>query len=347
LLNRLTYSEPERLLHHGGGLRAVARQYDIPLSDWLDLSTGINPNGWSVPPVPASVWLRLPEEQDGLEQAAQDYYATECVLPVAGSQAAIQMLPRLREPCRVCVLDPGYAEHLHAWQRSGHVVMPVSSDQLDDAAAQVDVMVVINPNNPTAMRFSLEQLLDWHAQLVARGGWLVVDEAFMDLTPAQSLTPLCQRPGLIVLRSLGKFFGLAGARIGFVCAQSELLARLKARLGPWSVNAPARWVATAALQDYRWQAKTRQQLGQDCVRLGTLLTHSGLAPSGGCGLFQWLCTDQADEIHEALASLGVFTRLFNEPSSLRFGLPCSETDWRKLGQALKVVCIPDLEGDNA
>jgi len=346
-LNSLTYSEPERLLHHGGGLRAVARQYDIPLGDWLDLSTGINPNGWSVPPVPASTWLRLPEEQDGLEQAAQDYYATECVLPVAGSQAAIQMLPRLREPSRVCVLDPGYAEHLHAWQRTGHTVISVSSNQLDEAAGQADVMVVINPSNPTGVRFSIEQLLDWHAQLVARGGWLVVDEAFMDVTPAQSLTSLCPLPGLIVLRSLGKFFGLAGARVGFVCAQSEMLARLKARLGPWSVNAPARWAATAALRDRDWQEKTRQQLGRDAVRLNTLLTHSGLVPSGGCGLFQWLCSDQAAEIHEALASLGVFTRLFNEPSSLRFGLPGSEADWRKLGQALEIVCMPGPEGGKA
>lgn len=347
MLNPLEHSEQVALLHHGGGLRVAARQYDIPLSRWLDLSTGVNPNGWPVSQLPSSVWLRLPEEQDGLEKAARDYYAAECILPVAGSQAAIQILPQLRAASRVCVIDPGYAEHFLAWQHAGHTVTRIRSDQLDEAARQVDVMVIIHPNNPTGIRFSREQLLGWNAQLTARGGWLVLDEAFIDATPEQSLTPLCPRPGLIVLRSLGKFFGLAGARVGFVCAQSELLARLKVRLGPWSVNAPARWVATAALQDYQWQKRTRQQLCRDGDRLNALLTQFGLLPSGGCALFQWLCSEQAVAIHGALARQGVFTRYFSDPSSLRFGLPGSESEWKRLEEALAEVCTHDLVGGDA
>src|SRR5690606_5656258 len=151
-----------------------------------------------------------------------------------------------------------------------------------------------------------------------------VDEAFMDVTPEHSLCPYSARPGLIVLRSLGKFFGLAGARVGFVCAYPALLAQLHGVLGPWSVNAPARWVATSALTDRAWQDAARQRLGTDGVRLQALLTQHGLNPAGGCALFQWVRTPDAQDLHEALARQGILTRLFIKSSSLRFGLPGDE-----------------------
>jgi cobalamin biosynthetic protein CobC len=325
------------LLHHGGRLRAAAARYAIAPEQWLDLSTGINPNGWPVPAIPASIWARLPEDDDGLEQAAQAYYGAEPLLPVAGSQAAIQALPRLRSRSRVCVLDPGYAEHACAWRRAGHAVSLVTAERVEDAAAQADVLILIHPNNPTGARFSVGQLLDWHTRLAARGGWLVVDEAFMDVTPEHSLCRHTARPGLIVLRSLGKFFGLAGARVGFVCAQPALLAPLHGVLGPWAVNAPARWVATAALNDCVWQASTRQGLGAEGARLHTLLARHGFTPDGGCALFQWVRTHCAQDLHETLARRSILTRLFAESSSLRVGLPGDEMAWARLDAALQAV----------
>ena len=324
-------------LHHGGRLRAAASYYGLALDQWLDLSTGINPNGWPAPPIPASAWARLPEEEDGLEQAARAYYGATHLLPVAGSQAAIQALPRLRAPARVGVLSPGYAEHAAAWREAGHAVTAVAVEALEAAVTLSDVLVLIHPNNPTGARFPLEQLLDWHAQLAARGGWLVIDEAFMDTTPDQSLCGLATHPGLIVLRSLGKFFGLAGARVGFVCAQPELLAGLQRRLGPWSLNAPARWIAQVALKDGDWQERERPRLIAAGERLGTLLHRQGLAPQGGCALFQWVRTPQARDLHQALARQGILTRLFDEPPSLRLGLPGTEADWARLEAALARV----------
>ncbi len=326
-------------LHHGGRLREAAMCYDIPLADWLDLSTGINPNGWPVPLVPASCWARLPEDDDGLERAARDYYDAGHVLPVAGSQAAIQVLPRLRPRSRVAVLDPGYAEHAYAWRSADHEVAAVAAERLDEAVQGSDVLLLIHPNNPTGARFPLEQLLDWHARLAARGGWLVVDEAFMDVTPEHSLCAYSARPGLIVLRSLGKFFGLAGARVGFVCAQASLLAQLHGLLGPWSVSAPARWIATSALTDSIWQDAARQRLGTDGARLQALLARHGLNPDGGCALFQWLRTPDAQHLHEALARQGILTRLFIESSSLRFGLPGNKADWTRLEAALPSLLV--------
>lgn len=334
------------MLEHGGRLRLAAARYGIPLADWLDLSTGVNPNGWPVPALPACAWARLPEDNDELEPAAHDYYGTDCLLPVAGSQAAIQALPLLRALGRVGVLSPSYAEHVHAWRRAGHAVVPIAVDDVDieRAAAQLDVMVLCHPNNPTGARFSREQLVAWRQTLSARDGWLVVDEAFMDPTPEHSLGPLCPQPGLIVLRSLGKFFGLAGARVGFACAAAPLLDKLRAQLGPWTVAAPSRWAARRALSDRAWQAATREKLQCASARLAVLLRRHGLTPAGGCALFQWVRTPRAPALHDRLARRGILTRLFVRPSSLRFGLPATEPDWARLHAALVDVCPADSAG---
>lgn len=324
------------MLEHGGRLQQAARRYGIAPADWLDLSTGINPNAWPVPDLPAHAWSRLPESDDGLEAAAHAYYGTQSLLPVAGSQAAIQALPLLRGACRVGVLSPSYAEHAQAWQRPGHAIQAVTAAQVDNSLAGLDVLVLVHPNNPTGERFEIQQLIDWHARLAGRGGWLIVDEAFMDATPEASLAPFCPRAGLIVLRSLGKFFGLAGVRVGFVLAPREILQALDEHLGPWAVNGPARAVARLALGDRAWQTQTRARLVHDARRLQELLRASGLPPTGGTGLFQWVVTPRAAVIHERLARQGILTRLFSEPSSLRFGLPATETQWQRLQTALAV-----------
>lgn len=325
-------------LPHGGRLRAAAERYGIALGEWLDVSTGINPNGWPVPALPAQTWARLPEEDDGLETAARDYYGTDAILPVAGSQAAIQALPQLHAPCHVGMIAPSYAEHAHAWQAAGHNVVPIAADRLDSFVPQIDILVLVHPNNPTGARYTRAQLLRWHELLHARGGWLVVDEAFIDTAPEQSLAPLCPLPGLIVLRSLGKFFGLAGARVGFVCAPREPLQRLASQLGPWTVATPSRWVAMQALKDHAWQNETRRQLDARSARLAALLTQHGLAPRGGCSLFQWIPTRRAWALHDALARRGILTRFFDQPLSLRIGLPKTECDWTRLDAALADVC---------
>ena len=319
------------MLEHGGALLAAAARYGIEPADWLDLSTGINPAGWPVPPIPAAVWQRLPEAGDGLAEAAAAYYGSACVLPVAGSQAAIQALPRLRAACQVGVPHPAYAEHAHAWRAAGHAVAAWDAGLGVDA---LDVLVLVHPNNPSGQSYAQAELLAWHARLAARGGWLVVDEAFIDATPEASVAGLCPRPGLIVLRGLGKFFGLAGARVGFVLAEPALLGALDDRLGPWAVSAPSRWVARAALADTAWQHSARPALLAAGARLADLLRDHGLAPAGGTALFQWVRTAEAADWHDRLARQGILTRLFADPHSLRFGLPHHEADWARLAAAL-------------
>lgn len=325
------------MLEHGGKLRAAASRYGIPVGDWLDLSTGINPTGYAPPAIPPDAWQRLPEDEDGLIEAATRYYGTADLLPIAGSQAAIQCLPQLRKPCRVGVLSPGYAEHAHAWKQAGHEVDPLPAERIDAHVNTLDVLVLMNPNNPTGATFAPEQLHDWHNRLAERGGWLIVDEAFADATPTLSVIRDRMPPGLTVLRSLGKFFGLAGARVGFVAAHAAILEVLRERLGPWTLTGPSRIVAQAALSDAAWQQATRARLIQEGARLAQMLEANGLVSSGGCALFQWVQCDDASALHEKLAQRGILTRLFAKPASLRFGLPRDGAGWQRLAAVLNEV----------
>ena len=335
------------MFKHGGRILQAAQRYGIPESDWLDLSTGINPDSYPFTPIPEQYWHDLPQDDDGLHELAQQYYQCVSLLAVAGSQAAIQALPRLRldkqgAAC-VAVLSPSYFEHAKAWQAVEHDVMLVNANNIDSVIDSVDVCVLVNPNNPTGERFSVEQCLDWQQRLAARGGWLVVDEAFMDVTPEQSLARYSDREGFIVLRSMGKFFGLAGIRLGFVLASASILTPLANYLGPWAVNSPARFIARQALADQAWQAQTRVRLLKASLRLQKLLRDNDLKPAAGTALFQWLEHPYAEDIHDALAALGILTRYFppehTGQASLRFGLPAGDDQWQRLAMALSLVCV--------
>lgn len=330
------------MLEHGGRLLHAARAYGIPPERWLDLSTGISPFAWPVPPIPPSAWQRLPEDDDGLVEAACAYYGAAHLLPVAGSQAAIQALPMLRRPSHVGVIAPGYNEHAQAWRRAGHAVDTLPAASLLADVSRFDVIVLIHPNNPGGDRFDVATLLACHQALASRGGWLVVDEAFMDATPERSLCGEAGREGLIVLRSPGKFFGLAGARAGFVAAHPVLLEALREQLGPWTLSGPMRFVVKQALADVAWHAAAREWLRAGSDRLASMLSRHGMAPTAGCSFFQWWRDTRAETVHRALARQGILTRLFATPASLRFGLPADDMAFQRLDKALQ-----SLEGEKA
>ncbi|WP_292044810.1 threonine-phosphate decarboxylase CobD [Massilia sp. UBA6681] len=321
------------MLEHGGKLREAARLYGR--DDWIDLSTGINPHGYPAPTLPADAWHRLPEPDPALAAAACAYYGAPALLPVAGTQAAIQALPRLRARARVTVSSPSYAEHAHAWRQQGHVLRLASYADLDCAIDGSDVVVVVNPNNPTGETIRPERLLDWAARLGKRGGWLVVDEAFGDTDPALSVAAHAGQPGLIVLRSVGKFFGLAGLRLGFVGADAATLRALDDMLGPWAVSGPAQAVAGQALSDLDWQRRTFAQLQASGRRMRSLLATHGIRAEG-TPLFHWWAQAQPEAFHTHMAERGIWCRLFREAGrGIRVGLPADEAGWQRLDKALQ------------
>ncbi len=321
------------MLDHGGKLREAARLYGR--DDWIDLSTGINPHGYPAPALPADAWQRLPEPDPELVAAACAYYGAPDLLPVAGTQAAIQALPRLRPPCRVTVSAPSYAEHAHAWGKAGHTLRLAAYAELDAAVDGSEVVVVVNPNNPTGETIAPARLLDWAARLGARGGWLVVDEAFGDTDPALSVAAHAGQPGLVVLRSVGKFFGLAGLRLGFVGADAAPLRALADLLGPWAVSGPAQTVALQALRDLDWQRSTSERLHAAELRMHGLLAAHDIR-AAGTPLFYWWPEARPEAFHAHMASRGIWCRLFREAArGIRIGLPPGEAGWLRLGHALQ------------
>lgn len=327
------------MLEHGGRLRAAAQRYGIPTETWIDLSTGISPWCYPVTSIPESAWHRLPEPDDGLDAVAARYYSNDRLLATAGSQPAIQQLPALWAPTRVAIVGPTYNEHLAAWRHEphGHEVHVVESLEAALATA-ASIIVLCNPNNPTATHLKPAELIEAAQQLRARDGWLIVDEAYGDAYPEHSLTPLAgseDLPGLITLRSLGKFFGLAGARVGFVFGDRRLLESLAETLGPWTLSGPSRWMAQQALANTVWQANQMTRIKDAGVRLKLLLeqTIAPLEPVKSTGLFSTLQLPAAESLFTHLAQQGILVRLFRAEGLIRIGI-AADHEWKRLELAL-------------
>ncbi|MES1953633.1 threonine-phosphate decarboxylase CobD [Salinisphaera hydrothermalis] len=321
---------------HGGRLRAAANRYGIAEPDWLDLSTGIAPWSWPVPPLPAAVWARLPEADDGLIAAAADYYGVppERLVALPGSQFAIRELPRLFAPCTVAVPAIGYTEHAAAWRAAGHRLMWYADlDALEAMCSELDRAVVLDPNNPTGERAAPERLGRLAAALGP--GRLIVDAAFADCSDGLSFDPLDS--DAVVLRSVGKFFGLAGMRLGFAFGHAATVDTLRPAVEPWGVAHPARWIGTRALADTDWQRGQRARIDDTETWLRACLTDAfpGRTIATG-GLFVTVFFQgeaEAGALHDALARRGVLTRLGDNGHWLRFGLP-AETQRERLSCAL-------------
>ncbi len=302
----------------------------------LDLSAIGNPDGWPVPPLPATAWHDLPEGDDGLLAAAAAYYGNANLLPVAGALAAIRLLPALLPRAVVACIGPFASPHVELWTQVGHRPRLLQNATLPRAlAAATPYVLLANPNDVNAIQHPHAVAVDAAKQLKKRGGWLIVDESLIDPTPEDSLTPLAgtdEAPNLIVLRSLDHFFGLAGARVGFVGAAPELLAKMAAAMGPWTVAGPSRAAARLALLDSDWQAATRARLRSAGQRLHDLLAPLGEVRS--TALFAALSTPQAAELHDHLARHGILVHHFEPASLLRCGLPGDEADWQRLAAAL-------------
>ena len=322
---------------HGGALDAMRRHFPDAPQPWVDLSTGINPWPWSAADAHLRQLHRLPTEADRAScmaaMAASFGAPRDAIVAAPGSELLIRLLPTVIAPQRVAILAPSYGDHAQAWRAAGCEVAEIV-DPLSEAAA-ADAVVVCNPNNPDGRRFEPAALVDAYRQLARRGGWLIIDEAFADLEPELSLAPMGGSENLLVLRSLGKFYGLAGLRLGALLAPAAVRRTLAQRLGYWSVSAPALAMGTAAYSDRAWQRATRRRLTEAAQRLDRLLERHGCRVVGGTHLFRYVEVANGHETWTRLARRGVYVRRFPwTRRHLRIGLPADRSAAERLAAAL-------------
>src|ERR1700728_1362884 len=258
----------ERTFTYHGGARDVARRLapGAP-KPWIDLSTGINPHPYPLPEIAPEFWSRLPGSGAlaELEAAAAARYGAPAGMVVAGpgSQALTQALARIIPRGAVGVLGPTYGGLKAAFADSGAQVD--EAKRVEDMG-DLDVAIVVNPNNPDGRITARADLLDLHRRLARRGGVLIVDEAFADFDAESESLAAVLPAGAVVLRSFGKSFAFAGLRLGFAIASADIVQPLRAALGEWPVSGPAIAIGTKALADLAWTDAMRDRLGQEAAR---------------------------------------------------------------------------------
>ncbi|KIN62331.1 Threonine-phosphate decarboxylase [Sulfitobacter noctilucicola] len=305
---------------HGGNLDAAIARFGGKRSDWLDLSTGINPVSYPLPDLSHDAWTALPDQGalDILEGAARAFWsvpASATVRAVPGASSAIAHIPLLSPARQVDIPTPTYNEHAASFLSAGWKI-----GQGDTSAT-----VHVHPNNPDGRL--------WRATDI-KGALRVIDESFCDVTPDASLIDLAAERGTIVLKSFGKFWGLAGLRLGFAIGDPALVNRLSEMLGPWSVAGPALEIGAAALRDLDWAAQTRRRLQADAQRMDGLMKDASATLVGGTTLFRLYEVESAQATRDTLAKHQIWSRVFPyNPRWIRLGLPHLER-WPKLEAAL-------------
>lgn len=326
-----------RLPRHGGSIALAEKVFGVPTEGWLDLSTGINPDAFSFSEVPDELWQKLPDTTltDACIDTAAKYFGcnlSDYIVPGPGTQALIQWLPWLRSPSTTGIIGPTYTGHATAWQAAGHEVIEINDlPNWGDFAT----VIVTNPNNPDGRQFEAEDLASLSERQAYGGGLLVVDESFIDASPTNSVSGIAGKQGLIVLRSFGKFFGLAGLRLGFALADSETAAKLRNVIGPWPVSGPALEIGKQAMADLSWQKNMRVSLKKRAKKMRKLLDIYNFEPLGGTSLFLLGGHSEAHSLYRHLAKSGVLTRAFeDQPDRLRFGIPLGDNEFARTERAL-------------
>lgn len=323
-------------MDHGGDLTTALAHYGFAAEDWIDLSTGINPYAYPHDDIPSAALRRLPSRDDlhKLLITARSAYGVPdgaAIMAAPGTQAIIQTLPNLFAPKPTQIVTPTYSEHEDAWRAAGHII--IRSDKPDPENATF--MILGNPNNPDCRVWDVDELLKYASLFSQKGGLLVVDEAFADAVPEVSAVSGTDQPGILILRSFGKFYGLAGTRLGFAIGEQAVIRQLQAAMGPWPVSGPAIYLGMKALADEKWKAQTRKRLVVAMDDLKEVLRSAGLQVETQTSLYVIVKAPDSAALHDHLARRAIWTRYFPYNKHwLRIGLPESEAKLARLGRAL-------------
>jgi cobalamin biosynthetic protein CobC len=308
---------------HGGGLDAAVTRFGGTRADWLDLSTGINPTSYPIPELPKHAWTDLPDQgaQDALIMAARKFWNVPDdlgIVAASGVSALISSLPTCTDQGSFHITKPTYNEHEASFLSAGF-------SQTQNA----DTQIYVHPNNPDGKYVSADDILSKHKSMS------IIDESFCDCLPQKSHVELAGRDGVVVLKGLGKFWGLAGVRLGFAIAKPNLANRIQDRIGPWAISGVAQVIGAAALNDTTWACEMRKTLHNDSMRLDKLLTQFGVNWVGGTDLFRLYDCENAQALFDRLAEQKILCRIFPYSDRwIRIGLPGCESDWAQLEHAL-------------
>jgi len=309
---------------HGGGLDQAMEHFGGMRPDWIDLSTGINPVSYPLPDFPAHNWASLPDNtaQQALLEAARNFWQVPeaaAILAAPGVSALIARLPALLHSNRVAIRKPTYNEHAAAFRANGWQV-----------SRQGIAQVFVHPNNPDGRLFGEKEILETHKNLT------IIDESFCDTCPQETRVKLALTPDVVVLKGLGKFWGLAGLRLGFAIALPETIERLSEMLGPWAVSGPALHLGNLALRDQDWAIQTRERLTRDAKRLDRAMQPKTSSRANGTDLFRLYQVDNPSKFQKKLAQSHIWSRIFPYSNHfLRLGLPGTETEWNRLKTVLE------------
>jgi len=308
---------------HGGKLDAVVRQYGGKKSEWLDLSTGINPKPYPFKQIDKTYWNRLPDDNDfkSLYTAARNFWSppkSSLLLGAPGVSSLIALIPLLQPFKTVSIQNPTYSEYELSFKRVGCKVLDIGGE----------INVVVNPNNPDGKIQIRDEILKNHKKLT------IIDESFCDLYPENSLVSLAVNPDIIILKSFGKFWGLAGLRLGFAIGTGSTINPIKDALGPWQISGPAFSIGCQALKDTKWAEGTRVDLNKSARRLDLIM--DGYKLVGGTNLYRLYYTKDAQNLTQHLASQKILIRNFDYNKNwVRIGIPGQESDWERLYKAVK------------
>lgn len=305
---------------HGGGIDAAITQFGGTRAEWLDLSTGINPVPYPMPDFPPDAWTALPDHAAfaRIYDLARGFWNVPdgaAIIGAAGASAIIAALPHVLPKGSVCIPGPTYNEHGAAFGAAG---WPLDQDP-------GHALVAVHPNNPDGHLWQVQDL---------DAAYTIIDESFCDIMPERTLIALASRPRTVVLKSFGKFWGLAGLRLGFAIGDPDIISRLSDLLGPWQISGPALAIGADAFSDPQWADETRARLQNDAGQLDRLMMHENAKLIGGTSLFRLYRVDDAAKLQAKLARHHVWTRCFPyDPTWIRLGLPAPDR-WNQLENAL-------------
>ncbi len=324
-------------LIHGGAIDEMAQLFPDAPRPWVDLSTGVNPWPYPVSHLRPECFAKLPTKKDQQVCATTmaDAWGADAnhIAVTPGTELIIRLLPSILNGARVCVPKPTYGDHLSSWRSAGRDVLetndPISNSQ------DAEIVVLCNPNNPDGRVWCPDAVEEKRKSQARRNRWLIVDEAYCDLVPENSVVPHAGKPGLIILRSFGKFYGVPGIRLGAILAPKSILEAISTFLGHWAVSGPALALGASAYRDRNWRKQTLTRLANESQRLDAGLTKAGINITGGTDLFRFIQLPDAYSAWEYLAERGIYTRRFDySKTELRLGLASDDTE---VDRVLKAV----------